>query len=275
MKPSNESHLGEFLKDKRQRLDPLALGYSAARRRTPGLRREEVAARANISVTWYTWLEQGRGGTPSGEVLGRIAKALLLSSAETEYLFLTTLGRAPESNYQLKAQIAPRLQQILDALSPNPALIRNLTWDVLAWNQAAACVLTDYEKLAGDERNILKLFFLRHEVRLHNPDWRDTARLLVSAFRADIARLGENQRTADFIADLCKQSAEFKELWCSHEVNEFTAGVKTLHNPSAGELNLAYSSFSVSGSPELSLVVYTPIAEQDQQKIADLVSGCP
>src|SRR6186713_1652960 len=113
---TNENVLGAYLRERREKLDPAALGFNAARRRTPGLRREEVAQRANISPTWYTWLEQGRGGAPSAQVLERIAHALLLTDAEREHLFILGLGRSPEVRYQPAGGITPRLQRVLDAL---------------------------------------------------------------------------------------------------------------------------------------------------------------
>src|SRR5215469_8290532 len=155
-----ESLLGTYLKDRRAKLDPAAFGFPPERRRTPGLRREEVAQRANISPTWYTWLEQGRGGAPSADVLDRIARALMLTDVEREHLFLLALGRPPEVRYHAVEGVTPRLQRVLDALDPCPALIKTSTWDVVAWNRAAASVLVDYGALAAEERNILRLFFL-------------------------------------------------------------------------------------------------------------------
>src|ERR1700761_6316769 len=111
-----DNSLGAYLKDRRAKLDPAAFGLSASRRRTPGLRREEVAQRANISPTWYTWLEQGRGGAPSAAGLDRIPRALLLTDVEREHLFLLGLGRLPEVRYQSSDGVTPRLQRLLDAL---------------------------------------------------------------------------------------------------------------------------------------------------------------
>jgi transcriptional regulator with XRE-family HTH domain len=145
---TDASPLGNYLKDRRAKLDPAAFGFSLARRRTPGLRREEVAQRANVSATWYTWLEQGRGGAPSADVLNRIARAMMLTDVEREHLFLLGLGRPPEVRYQAPEGITPRLQRLLDMLDHSPAFIRTATWDVIAWNKAAAAVLTDYGTLA-------------------------------------------------------------------------------------------------------------------------------
>src|SRR5579871_4165038 len=121
---ASDGRFGTYLKDRRARLDPASFGFSMQRRRTPGLRREEVAQRANISPTWYTWLEQGRGGAPSADVLDRIARALMLTEVEREHLFLLGLGRPPEARFRPDHGVTPRLQRVLDALDPCPALIR-------------------------------------------------------------------------------------------------------------------------------------------------------
>src|SRR5258707_11405268 len=161
MSATNDNLLGTFLKDRRTKLDPVGFGDSSTRRRTPGLRREEVAQRANVSATWYTWLEQGRGGAPSADVLDRIAGALMLTDVEREHLFLLGLGRPPEVRYKAAEGVTPRLQRLLDALEVRPDLIRTPTWDVVALNRAAAAVLTDYGALPPGQRNILRLLFRR------------------------------------------------------------------------------------------------------------------
>src|SRR6202453_1296231 len=117
---ANQNPLGTYLKDRRAKLDPAAFGFPPERRRTPGLRREEVAQRANISPTWYTWLEQGRGGAPSADVLDRIVRALMLTDVEREHLFLLGLGRPPDARYRKNDGATPRLQRVLDALDPSP-----------------------------------------------------------------------------------------------------------------------------------------------------------
>src|SRR5471030_2465597 len=130
---ADTNSLGTYLKDRRARLDPAAFGFALARRRTPGLRREEVASRAAVSATWYTWLEQGRGGAPSASVLDRIARALMLTEAEREHLFLLGLGRPPGRQTPLMGDVTPRLQRILDAFELAPTFLRTLTLDVVAW----------------------------------------------------------------------------------------------------------------------------------------------
>src|SRR6204780_4782958 len=182
---ANENLLGTYLKDRRAKLDPAAFGFSSTRRRTPGLRREEVAQRANISSTWYTWLEQGRGGAPSADVLERIARALMLTDVEREHLFLLGLGRPPDVRYRKDQGVTPRLQRVLDALQSSPALIRTAIWDVVAWNPAATVMLSDYGSLPPAERNILRCIFLDPRVRAAQYDWESVARYVVGAFRVD------------------------------------------------------------------------------------------
>src|SRR5580692_8915769 len=127
---ASENLLGSYLKDRRAKLDPAAFGFQLARRRTPGLRREEVAQRASVSPTWYTWLEQGRGGAPSADVLERIARALVLTDVEREHLFLLALGRPPEAHFQTADGVTPRLQRVLDSLELSPAYVKTSTWDI-------------------------------------------------------------------------------------------------------------------------------------------------
>ena len=127
-----ENALGIFLRDRRMRMDPAALGFQSGRRRTPGLRRDEVAQRANISPTWYTWLEQGRGGAPSASVLDRIANGLMLTEPERDHLHVLAFGHPPEARYRQSAGITPRLQHVLDAMLYSPAIVRTATWDVVA-----------------------------------------------------------------------------------------------------------------------------------------------
>src|SRR4051795_8725541 len=182
--------LGTYLRDRRARLDPVAFGLPLARRRTPGLRREEVAQRANVSATWYTWLEQGRGGAPSADVLDRIARALMLTEVEREHLFLLAVGRPPEVHYQAAEGVTPRLQRVLNALQLSPAYVKTSTWDIIAWNLAASAVLADYGALAAEQRNGLRLVFCNPRVRAAMPNWESDARFVVAAFRADTARAG-------------------------------------------------------------------------------------
>ena len=259
MVTNTENRLGIYLRDRRSRLDPGALGYPAQRRRTPGLRREEVAHRANISPTWYTWLEQGRGGAPSPDVLNRIARGLMLTEAEREHLFMLALGRPPEVRYKVADSVTPRLQRLLDAMLTSPAIIKTATWDVVAWNRAAALVLTDYGMLPLHERNILRLVFRNDRVRGAQEDWESTARFVVGAFRADAARAGAVSEVGQLVTELCATSVEFAALWADNDVRFHGEGAKRLRHPDLGAIELEYSGFAVDGRPDLGMIVYNPV----------------
>ncbi|MCK1299971.1 MULTISPECIES: helix-turn-helix transcriptional regulator [unclassified Bradyrhizobium] len=269
---SAENLLGTYLKDRRTRLDAAAFGFAGRRRRTPGLRREEVAQRANISPTWYTWLEQGRGGAPSPDVLDRIARALMLTDVEREHLFLIGLGRPPEVRYQASEGVSPRLQRVLDALETSPAIIRTAIWDIVAWNRAATIVLTDYAKLPPERRNILRLIFCEPRVRAAQHDWDSVARFVVAAFRADAARAGAVSHVADFVDELCRLSPEFASLWRDNDVRAHGEGVKHLRHPVLGPIAFEYSAFAVDGRSDLGMVVYNPATPDDAERIRTLLA---
>lgn len=273
MPVSTAKSLGDFLKSRRTRLDPASFGFSG-RRRTPGLRREEVAQRANISPTWYTWLEQGRGGGPSAEVLERIAGALMLTDAEREHLFMLGLGRPPEVRYRRADGVSPRLQRLLDSLEASPAIIKTATWDVVAWNRAAAVVLTDYDALPAGQRNILNFLFRNPAVRAQQHDWDSIARFVVGAFRADVARAGLTSEAAELVAELRGMSPEFDALWQENEVwsSGNGDGVKRLVHPMLGQIELEYSAFAVDGRPDLNMIVYTPLDPEVTRRIRALAA---
>jgi transcriptional regulator with XRE-family HTH domain len=266
----SETLLGSYLKDRRAKLDPAAFGFTPKRRRTPGLRREEVAQRANISPTWYTWLEQGRGGAPSANVLDRIAGALMLTDVEREHLFLLGLGRSPEVRYRKDEGVTPRLQRVLDALEPCPALIRTAVWNVVAWNRAATVMLTDYGALPSDQRNILRLVFLDPKVRAAQYDWDSVARFVVGAFRVDAARAGAAEEVQPLVDELCRLSPEFKTMWQDNDVRSHGEVIKQIRHAVLGPLFFEYSAFAVDGRPDLSMVVYNPATAADAEKISSL-----
>jgi transcriptional regulator with XRE-family HTH domain len=271
--PTSENQLGAYLKDRRGKLDPSAFGFSAARRRTPGLRREEVAQRANISPTWYTWLEQGRGGAPSSDVLERIASALMLTDVEREHVFLLGLGHAPEVRYRKDDGVTPRLQRVLDALEPTPALIRTVLWDVVAWNRSVGVMLADYSEMAPENRNILRTLFLDPRAREVQYDWESVARYVLGAFRVDVVRAGASDEVKAFVDELCLLSPEFKTMWRENEVNGHHGdGVKRIRHPVLGPLTFEYSSFAVDGRPDLYMIVYNPLEKKDLERMEKMMA---
>jgi transcriptional regulator with XRE-family HTH domain len=270
---TDANQLGTYLKDRRAKLDPAAFGFPLQRRRTPGLRREEVAQRANVSATWYTWLEQGRGGAPSADVLDRIARAMMLTDVEREHLFLLGLGRPPEVRYRAPDGITPRLQHVLDTLKYSPAFIRTATWDVIAWNKAAAVVLTDYSTLPEGERNVLRMIFRDSRVRAAQSNWQGVARYVVASFRADVARAGAARNVQSLVDELCATSPEFAAMWRDNDVQAHGDGVKVLHHPIVGPLSMEFSGFAVDGRPDLNMVIYNPVTPVDASKIRALLKS--
>lgn len=250
-------------------MDPASLGIAVGRRRTPGLRREEVAQRAFISTTWYTWLEQGRGGAPSVSVLDQIARALMLTESEREHLFLIGLGRPASARYAEYDRLSSRLQRVLDALHPTPALLRTASWDVIGWNRAAAALLMQPASTAPEDRNLLRFLFLDARARTIHKDWENTARLVVVAFRIDAVRAGALVTIEPLVQDLCQKSPVFRRLWNSNDLSVLTASapVVQLEHPFIGALRLEYSAFAVDGRNDLILAVYNPATLNDAKRI--------
>ncbi len=273
MATAHDNPLGTFLKDRRARLDPAAFGFGAARRRTPGLRREEVAQRACVSATWYTWLEQGRGGAPSADALDRIAGALLLTAAEREHLFLLARRRPPEVRYRAPEGVTTRLRRVLDSLAFSPAYVKTSAWDIVAWNRAAAAVLVDYGALAPEQRNVLRLLFCDPEIRAKVPNWESDARIAVATFRLETARAGASENAQALVDELNRSSPAFRAMWRDNDVGTYGEGTKLVEHSVAGPLALEYSAFAVDGQPDLGLVIYTPATPADVERVRSLVGG--
>jgi transcriptional regulator with XRE-family HTH domain len=269
---AEDNALGTYLRDRRRKLDPAAFGFSLARRRTPGLRREEVAQRANVSATWYTWLEQGRGGAPSADVLDRIARALVLSAVEREHLYLLALGHPPEVARAGAGacEVTPQLQRALDAIEASPALIATAAWDIVAWNAAATIVFGDYAAIPDDQRNTLRFMFAPG-ARQRMTDWEGHARAVVAAFRAETARLGVTDRAAALIDELSRSSPDFVAMWSEREVGALGPGKKRLVRGDSVIL-LDYSTFAVHGHADLHMIVYTPATPADAEGLRALLA---
>lgn len=272
MTQQDDNVLGNYLRERRQRLDAAKLGYTLLRRRTPGLRREEVAVRACVSTTWYTWLEQGRGGAPSEEVLERLARALELSAAERDHLFLLAQNRLPGVTWQAGVDVSPSLQRVLDSMENTPALVKTAEWQVVAWNRAATKVFVDYAELPPAQRNILLMMFRNEEMKKRLPDWHKVTRGMVANFRADVARTGASEHVRALVEQLCEMSDTFRQLWQSQEVSQHGEGIKQLWLPDEGVLELEYSTFAVEGKPGLSLVVFNPRQQHDRDCVARLMA---
>jgi len=253
---------GEFLRSRRERLSPSDVDLpNGFRRRTPGLRREEVALLAGVGTTWYTWLEQGRDVRPSNEVLSALAEALRLDHAERRHLFVLHDRPTQELRPTGTEQINQPLRRMLDSLTGQPAYVLGRRWDVLAWNRAAEVVYGDYGRLEGDERNALHLVFGDPDHRRLLIDWEAVAHAALAMFRADCARFAGDPDFERLIARLTHLSPEFAQWWPRHEVALPLAGEKRIDHPVAGRMLFEYSSFGVGDTPDMKLIVFTPLDE--------------
>jgi len=271
MPETAEHTLASFLKERRARLSPAALGLPLGRRRTPGLRREEVAQRAHVSATWYTWLEQGRGGAPSADVLDRLSRALELNAEEREHLFLLAQDRLPPVHAPASPEVTPQMQRVLDAMTDTPAIVKTPVWTVVAWNRAASVVLVDYATLPPEERNVLRILFTP-QARATRPGWEELARAIVATVRRDVVRAGMLQETRALIEELSASSAEFRALWAEGDVHADGEGLKHIVHLIAGPLALEYSTFALAQRPDLAMVVFNPLTEADRDKVRALLA---
>jgi len=255
--PEQRREFGAFLSSRRARLVPAEFGLPESPRRTPGLRREEVAALAGVSVSWYTWLEQGRDIQPSADALKRIAKVLKLDRIEAAHLFALSALTAPAA--PTGGGVSAGLELLVRAIDPIPAYIRNTRFDILAWNDAVADLLVDYGLLQAHERNTLRLLFLYIPYRTRILDWEQMARGMMSAFRAARAQAHDQAPFDSLVEELSLQSPEFRSWWQDTDVKGFEEGRKRVLHPVTGQvLDFTYVALTPEGRPDLSLVTYIP-----------------
>ncbi|TIS55400.1 helix-turn-helix transcriptional regulator [Mesorhizobium sp.] len=274
---SRRRELGAFLRSRRERLSPQAAGIAAgARRRTPGLRREEVAMIAGVGTTWYTWLEQGRDVRPSVEVLTALCEALRLDAAEKRHLFILAGRQQPERRAATPEKVDGPLLHMLQSLVMQPAYVVGRRWDVLAWNPAAAAVFGDYGLLEGDARNIVHMVFTNPHHRRLLLDWEGLARAVIASFRAESAKYVGDPDFERLIALMTRSSPEFRAWWPRRDVVRNLSGVKHIRHPSAGSMSFEHMSFSIDDGSDMRLIVYTPLAEQNSiAKLEKLLETLP
>ena len=258
--------LSEFLKRCRARVTPTQLGLpETGRRRTPGLRREDVAALAGLSVTWYTWLEQGREIKVSADVLERVAATLRMSATEREFLFALVQQRPAPPVAAPTALLSASLARMLDAISV-PALVMTSRWDVIAWNDLTR-IFRDYDELPPEKRNLLRIVLIEDESYQNDPGrYEEIARRVLSKFRVDYSQTPDSASFEALVAELTERSAIFRRLWNSPEVMSRLEGVARY--PLLGGVSFEHSSYVPEGSPTLRLVVYTPHDRQTADKVA-------
>jgi PAS domain-containing protein len=265
--------LKDFLLTRRQRLSPELMSLPVGeKRRTPGLRRTEVAQLAGISVDWYTWLEQGRPITVSSQVLESLTQALCLDNSEREYLFFLALQQPPPQRAPVNSAVSTRVQSFLDSLDTNPVYVTGERWDIVAWNEAACAVFGNFEQMSTRERNAVWHMFLAPTHRQMLMNWEENARHVLAQFRATCGRFPTDVQIKELLDDLMANSVEFRKWWSDHEVLRIPEGEKTFNHPYAGPLVFEHVTFEVYDAPELKVTVYTPVdGTETRAKLSQLI----
>lgn len=269
---SRREVLAEFLRTRRARLSPEDVGLpSGGRRRTPGLRREEVALLANVGISWYTSLEQGRNVRPSEQVLEGIASALRLSSEEQWHLFVLADQEPPRCIPPPIEPVSPALRRVLDDLRASPAYAISAYGDLAYWNAAADAVFGLSCGVPPHERNLLWQLFADPDARERYASWESTAQGMLARFRADYARHPGDAQFEGLIEDLKLESPEFREWWPHYDVAGEADGRKAIIHPEVGYILLEHSTLSPPADPDLKVMVYTPAGEADAARLAEAV----
>ncbi|OXM74719.1 MULTISPECIES: helix-turn-helix domain-containing protein [Amycolatopsis] len=265
--------LTEFLQTRRARLSPEEAGATTfgGRRRVPGLRREELALLAGVSVDYYTRLEQGRARNVSADILDAVARALHLDADETAHLHNLAQPTARKRPAR-RQQVGPEMRQALDALTTVPAYLIGRRLDVLAWNDLARVLVADFPALPAAERNMARLVFLDDAARDLYPDWESKARDTVANLRFDAGRHPDDPLLAELVGELSLHSADFRRLWAGHGVRGKTRGRKRFAHPRAGELALDYVAMSAPDDPDLTMMIYSAPAGSDAATALQLLA---
>ena len=268
------AELTDFLRTRRARLVPEDVGLiSGGRRRTPGLRREEVALLANIGSTWYTRLEQGLPINVSAEVLESISKALQLTDVERQHLFTLASVPYPDRIDTQCEAVTPQLRRVVDALYPNPAFVRGRRWDVLAANKAAESLFGISDVQVGPPINMLHRFFTNPEARVCYPKWHEIGPKIVAQFRAVAARYPEDEQLRALVSGLQERNEHFRRWWAQHDVYEVTQGFKQFYHPAVGELTLDHVVLSIPDFADVRLVAYSvEPGSESERKLHTLVA---
>ncbi|WP_447527939.1 helix-turn-helix transcriptional regulator [Vreelandella sp. TE19] len=248
--------LGEFLKSRREQITPQDVGLpSGPRRRTPGLRREEVAALAGVGLTWYTWLEQGRDIRASSDFLERLARIFKLDATERRHLFLLAHQRLPSEPGKTWCQVPPLVHRLLEDLTHRPAYVLNLRWDVLAYNPAADA-LFGFSRHEGPARNLLWLLFTDVAVRALFCPWQDQARQMLASFKRDMARAPRDPAINALVETLEQVDADFRALWPGQDIQGPCLGVRHLQVAPLGAVDVDHISLTIDEDRHLRLVYY-------------------
>ncbi len=267
--------LAEFLRSRRARIVPEQVGLlGGTRRRTPGLRRGEVALLAGVSSEWYTWLEQGRDIHVSVQLLESLARVLRLDTNERVHLFLLALGQPPPVETFLPPAISPTLQQFLNSLGNTPGCAVDAHLTIVAWNAAHCVVFGDHARRHEQERNLIWRFFTFSAEHQRGAEWEKLARVLLAQFRAGYGRFINDPWWATQIAELNRLSPEFRELWSRQDVLNLSEGRKTMHHPLVGDLTFDFLWLQTVDSPDLKLLIHTPRSDSGTTEKIERLLAC-
>jgi transcriptional regulator with XRE-family HTH domain len=266
--------LAHFLRTRRERLSPEQVGLpTGPRRRTLGLRREELALLAGMGATWYTRLEQGRDIRVSAQVLESLVRVLHLDAEERNHLFILAHEHLPADSSPLTVGISSSLQYILDTVGICPAYVIGPNWDMLGWNQAMCCVYADFDAMSTRERNVLWFLFTNPRARALLVDWQGDAQRALALFRASTGHFVGERWFTTLVTDLKQMSPEFREWWPRHDVQRVHTGKQELNHPVVGRLVLQSTTLQVIDHPNGRLIVYTPLREEDTEQKLVVLTG--
>ena len=264
------------MRAQRARLTPADVGLpdgsASGRRRTPGLRREEVAQLSGVGVTWYTWLEQGRDISASVQVVDALARALLLSPDQHRHL-RELAGLPPTDPAEPIGDLLPRLQLLVDAAAPSPASVYDSHFDYLVWNESYVRVRHDPRTLPANRRNMIWMMFTDPGNRARMVNWESAARAVLSQFRTAAGRRPDDPRFAELVAALTEASPQFRDWWAEYPVRYFRPTTIAIKHPQAGLIGLQLFQLRLADQPDLVMVIQVPANQTYLARVNSLLAG--
>jgi transcriptional regulator with XRE-family HTH domain len=262
----------EFLRSCRARINPADLGLPVPqRKRTEGLRREDVASLSGVSVSWYTWLEQGRDMRVSDEVLERISQTFKLSEDERIYLFSLVQHRPPRLPCEPRFEAPPEIVRMIERVTM-PAVVMNLRWDVLAWNRLNSMMFRDYAETPVAERNLVEILFTRPSYYHEPAEFEKMARRVLAKLRVDYSKSGDDPRFQALIRRLEMLSPVFRRVWRAPEINIRSYGIHRFKHPQYGDLAFEHTSYVPDGHPTVRVVLCTPDDDATRRAVAQVTA---
>ena len=259
--------LGDFLKTRRAKISPSQAGLpEGTRRRTPGLRREELAYLSGIGLTWYTWLEQGRPIHVSTQILESLARVLMLDKQEIIHLYDLADKSHPITFSNFNETINPMVQHVLDSLKYSPALIVDIRWNIIAWNKASSEIFLDFNKLNTCERNLVRIMFTNEQYKELFIDWESQAQSMLSRFRTAFGRNIDDTWGTAFINKLRTENQKFNSWWQMHDIEKDEKVLKTIKHPLLGKLSFEHTSYLISNDTNLKMCIHTPMSQTDTER---------